>query len=45
MSKHDRKELPKLDVGSPVLYNKNPDSSKVKHPTWEKGNIKDREIQ
>ena len=25
----DGKELPKLDVGTPVLYDKNPDSTKV----------------
>ena len=37
------KELPKLDVGTPVLYNKNPDSSKVKHPKWAKGTVKDRQ--
>ena len=37
------KELPKLDVGTPVLYNKNPDSTKVKRPKWCKGTIKDRQ--
>ena len=36
------KELPKLDVGNPVLYDKNPDSMKVKHPKWCKGTVKDR---
>ena len=38
-----RKELPKLDVGTPVLYDKNPDSSKIKHPKWAKGTVKDRQ--
>ena len=37
------KELTKLDVGTPVLYDKNPDSSKIKHPIWIKGTIKDRQ--
>ena len=37
------KELPKLDVGTPVLYDKNPDSTKVKRPKWCKGTIKDRQ--
>ena len=37
------KELPKLDVGMPVLYDKNPDSTKVKRPKWYKGTIKDRQ--
>ena len=37
------KELPKLDVGTPVLYDKNPDSTKVKRPEWCKGTIKDRQ--
>ena len=37
------KELPKLDVGTPVLYDKNPDSSKVKRPKWCKGTIRDRQ--
>ena len=36
------KELPKLDVGTPVLHDKNPDSTKVKRPKWCKGTIKDR---
>ena len=30
------KELPKLDVGAPVLCDKNPDSTKGKRPTWHK---------
>ena len=38
------KELPKLDVGTPVLYNKNPDSTKIKRPEWHKGTIKNRQI-
>ena len=37
------KELPKLDVGTPILYDKNPDSSKNKHPKLAKGVIKNRE--
>ena len=37
------KELPKLDVGRPVLYDKNLDSTKVKRPKWCKGTIKDRQ--
>ena len=36
------KELPKLDVGTPILYGKNPDSSKIKCPQWCKGTVKDR---
>ena len=37
------KELPKLDVGTPVLYDKNPDSTKIKRPKWCKGMIKNRQ--
>ena len=37
------KELPKLDAGTPVLYDKNPHSTKVKRPKWHKGIIKDRQ--
>ena len=37
------KELPKLDVGTPVLYDKNTDSSKIKHLKWAKGTVKDGE--
>ena len=37
------KELPKLDVGTPVLYEKNLDSTKVKRPKWVKGTVKDRQ--
>ena len=37
------KELPKLDVGKRVLYDKNPDASKVKHPQWSKGTIENSE--
>ena len=37
------KELPKLDVGTRVLYDKNPDSTKIKCPQWCKGTIKNRE--
>ena len=37
------KELTKLDVGTRVLYDKNPDAPKVKHPQWSKGTIKNLE--
>ena len=37
------KELPRLDMGTPVLYDKNSDSSKIKCPKWTKGNVKDRQ--
>ena len=37
------KELPKLDVGTKVLYEKNPDATKVKHPHWSIGIIKNKE--
>ena len=37
------KELPKLDTGTPVLYDKNPDSTNIKRPKWCKGTIKDRQ--
>ena len=37
------KELLKLDVGTPVLYDKNPDSTKIKRPKWCKGTIKNRQ--
>ena len=30
-------------MGTPVLYNKNPDSSKIIRTTWAKGTIKNRE--
>ena len=36
------KELSKIPVGMPILYDKNPDSSKVKCPNWCKGTVKDR---
>ena len=35
------KELSKIPVGRPILYEKNPNSSKIKHPNWCKGTIKD----
>ena len=35
------KELPKLPVGTRVLYEQNPDS-KLKHPKWSKGMVNDR---
>ena len=37
------KELPKLDIGTPVLYDKNPDSTMVKRPKWCKDTIKNRQ--
>ena len=37
------KELPTLDVGTKVLYGKNPDASEIKCPQWSKGIIKNRE--
>ena len=36
------KELSKIPVGTPILYEQNPDSSKVKRPKWCNGTIKDR---
>ena len=36
------KELPKLDVGTPMLYEKNPNAPKIKCPQWSKGTIKNR---
>ena len=36
------KELPTIPVGTHVLYDKNPNSSKVKCPQWCKGSVKDR---
>ena len=35
-------ELPKIPVGTPILYDKNPDSTKIKCPNWGKGTVKDR---
>ena len=35
-------ELPEIPVGTPILYNKNPDSTKIKHPIWGKGTVSDR---
>ena len=35
-------ELNKLPVGTPILYDSNPDSSKIKRPTWLKGTVKNR---
>ena len=37
------KELPKLEIGRPVLYDKNPDSTRIKRPKWCKGTMKDRQ--
>ena len=34
-------ELSKIPVGTPILYELNPDSSKIKCPTWQKGTVKD----
>ena len=36
------KELPKIPDGTPILYEQNPDSTKIKHPEWCKGTISDR---
>ena len=33
-------ELSRLPVGTPILYDVNPDISKIKHPTWLKGTVK-----
>ena len=41
--KESDKNLPKLDIGTPVLYEKNPDSTKVKRPKWSAGTVKNRE--
>ena len=30
-------KLPKIPVGTPILYDKNPDSMKIKHPNWGEG--------
>ena len=35
-------ELSRLPVGTPILYDSNPDSTKIKCPTWLKGTVKDR---
>ena len=35
-------ELSRLPVGTPILYDLNPDSTKVKSPTWLKVTVKDR---
>ena len=35
-------ELSRLLVGTPILYDSNPDSTKIKRPTWLKGTVKDR---
>ena len=37
------KELPKLDIGTPVLYDKNPECTMVKRPKWCEGTIRDRQ--
>ena len=37
------KELPKLDVGTRVLYDKDPDSTKIKRPKWHRGTIQNRQ--
>ena len=29
-------------VGSRILYEKNPDNTKIKHPEWVKGTVKDK---
>ena len=35
-------ELPKIPVGIPILYDKNPDSIKIKCQNWGKGIVSDR---
>ena len=35
-------ELSRLPVGTPILYDSNPDSTKIKRPTWLKCMVKDR---
>ena len=35
-------ELSRLPVGTSILYDLNPDSTKIKHPTWLKGTVKNR---
>ena len=35
-------ELPSIPDGSKILYEKNPDSSKIKCPEWVKGTVKDK---
>ena len=35
-------ELPKIPVGTPILYDKNSDSMKIKCPVWGKGTVSDR---
>ena len=43
MSKYTKgQELSRLPVGTPILYDLNPDSTEVKVPTWLKGTVKDR---
>ena len=37
------KELPKIDMGTPILYEKNPDSLEIKCPQWCKGMVKNRQ--
>ena len=39
---HNLQELPSLPVGNRVLYEKNPDSSKIKRPEWVKGTVKEK---
>ena len=36
------REMPKLDIGMRVLYDKNPNSTKIKCPQWCKGTVKNR---
>ena len=43
MSKSTKgQELSRLPVGTPILYDSNPDSSKIKSLTWLKGTVKNR---
>ena len=34
--------LPSLAVGSRILYEKNPDNTKIKQPEWVKGTVKEK---
>ena len=38
------KELPAIPIGSRILYENNPDSSKIKCPEWVKGTVSDNTV-
>ena len=42
MTNGGRKELPKLPVGTEIMYEFNPNADKNKRPKWCKGTIKDK---